>query len=810
MRRIPHLLLLLAIAAGLSAAARTAQAAWPHDPVNGGVPVCVAPGSANVLVTLADGNGGAFVAWQDSRNGALDIYAQHVSAYGVPLWTAGGVAVCTAANTQENAALALDGSGGLLLSWDDFRSGVSYDIYAQRLNAAGAPQWPVNGVALCTAALTQYGPAMVSDGSGGAVVAWQDSRNGVDYDIYARRVLANGTPTWTADGVAVCVTTGGQLGVKAVTDNAGGAIFAWQDSRSGPTSDVYAQRVTSGGGAYWTANGIVVCNATGDQNEVAMCPDGSSGALVSWTDTRSGNRDIYVQRVWYPGIGVWTANGVPLCTAAGDQRYPDIEPDGTGGGIAAWADNRAGYFGPAAQRVNQTGTPVWAANGVLLSPGFSLQQTSVRAAADGLGGIVVSWLDSRTGSSTDTYVQRLDAGGAAKWLAGGVGVGLNPQQDNEAAVSGDGAGGAIVVWNDYRNINTTGDDLFAARVDVFGVMGGEPAVASVKDVPNDQGGQVRVSWAASPLDLDPASYAVSSYLLFRSAPSSLVASALRAGRVTNSLAGFGSDEGAAAPLYAQPLGAQVYYWEYVGQQAAYHLSSYSMVTPTTGDSIGGSNPVSVFMVQARNANGTQWWSSNPDSGYSVDNLAPLAPAPFTGQYASGTAALHWNPNTEADLAGYELYRGTSAAFVPGPGNLVAAVADTGYADAAGAPYVYKILAVDAHGNRSPVATLTPSGTLGVDGGAAAVSFLGAPSPNPVRDGTSFAFGLARGGAARLAIYDAQGRRVRVLLAGTVEAGEHRLAWDGRDDAGRAAAPGLYLARLEAPGFAATRRLVVTQ
>lgn len=808
MRRSPRVASCFATLLALATGARAAHAAWSHDNVLGGVPVAVGIGSSQPLASVPDGAGGMLVAWMDFRAGNTDIYAQRIGAAGVPLWAANGVAVCTAASTQNVLSVAPDGAGGLLIAWEDYRSGTA-DIYAQRLSGSGAAQWTANGVALCTAAGSQSAPSIVADGTGGAIVAWADPRN-ANSDIYARRVLSNGTASWTADGTPVCTAAGTQYQVRAVSDGAGGAVFAWSDNRGGVDYDLYAQRFNSSGSAQWAANGIAVCTAAGDQLNADLATDGFNGAIVAWVDRRAGNSDIYVQRLWHPGVTLWTANGVALCTVAGDQNNISLESDGLGGVIAAWGDSRAGYSGPAAQRVGQSGSPLWTANGVLIGAG-SASTISVRAAADGLGGIVVAWLDYRNGNSTDTYVQRLDAGGVAKWTAGGVAASLHPAQDNEVTVCPDGAGGAIVVVNDFRNLGAgNNDDDFAYRVDQFGVMGGEPVVTGVKDIPNDQGGRVRVAWMASPLDLDPASYAVTSYLLFRSAPPNLVEQSLRAGRVTRELADYDDGASPAKPLYAQPVGAEVYYWEYVGQQAAYHLPTYSLVTETTGDSVGGNNPVTAFMVQARNTNGTQWWNSAPDSGYSVDNLAPAAPAPFTGQYQGTVTRLHWNPNTEPDIAGYELYRGGSAGFVPGPGNLVSAQPDTGYADPAGAPYYYKLLAVDSHGNRSPVATLAPAGTLDAGDGAPAASFFAAPSPNPARTGTAFAFGLARGGAARLAIFDAQGRRVRMLVAGELGAGEHRVAWDGRDDAGRTAAPGLYLARLTTPGFEAVRRVAVTQ
>ena len=69
-------------------------------------------------------------------------------------WTADGVALCTAANDQINPQIVSDGSGGAIITWQDYRGG-NYDIYAQRVNASGAVQWTADGVAVCTAAYDQ-------------------------------------------------------------------------------------------------------------------------------------------------------------------------------------------------------------------------------------------------------------------------------------------------------------------------------------------------------------------------------------------------------------------------------------------------------------------------------------------------------------------------------------------------------------------------------------------------------------------------------------------------------------------------------
>ena len=110
--------------------------------------------------------------------------------------------------------------------------------------AAAWPTAPLVSAPLCAAANDQGYPKIVADGSGGAIVTWNDYRSGTDTDIYAQHVLASGVvnPAWPADGRALCIGAYVQGGTTIVSDGRGGAIVAWQDYRSG-NSDIYAQRV---------------------------------------------------------------------------------------------------------------------------------------------------------------------------------------------------------------------------------------------------------------------------------------------------------------------------------------------------------------------------------------------------------------------------------------------------------------------------------------------------------------------------------------------------------------------------------------
>ena len=82
------------------------------------------------------------------------------------------------------------------------------------------------------------------------------------------------------------------------------------------------------------------------------------------------------------------------------------------------------------------------------------------------------------------------------------------------------------------------------------------------------------------------------------------------------------------------------------------------------------------------------------------------------------------------------------------------------------------------------------------------------APNPFNPKTTLRFSLPEAGEARLAVYDVHGRLCRSLAAGALTAGAHAVDWDGRDDAGRRLASGVYLVRLETGGRQAAARLVL--
>lgn len=326
------------------------------------------------------------------------------------------------------------------------------------------------------------------------------------------------------------------------------------------------------------------------------------------------------------------------------------------------------------------------------------------------------------------------------------------------------------------------DDFISVLLGACAADPRSPVLTRVRDVPNDDGGKVFVTWTRSSLDVIGGS--VTSYRVWRRIPTELAA-----GLVARE-EGRGPEPGwLARPLNAA-VGVQVEYWEALATLPAQRLAGYGYTAATTQDSMPDSNPYTAFFIAALTDNIDVFYESNVDSGYSVDNLPPRGPGHFVAQWISPSAvALHWEANDEPDLLGYRLYRGVSPDFVPSQESLIAAQVDTGYVDPEGMGYTYKLTAVDTHGNEGPPAAVTTSNPASVGPSGAAFSLHGI-RPNPAQRGELVVwFALPDLEPAHLTVLDLAGRVVAsrwVSGAGTrsvVVAPEGRLA------------AGVYLVRL---------------
>ena len=437
------------------------HAGWALD----GAPVCINMGTQDKPKVLSDGAGGAFVVWNDARTWT-DIYAQRLDHMGRPQWAENGIVVCHGDNFQDYVEIAPDGAGGFIAVWQDSRQETHFDIYAQRMAPDGSMLWTADGVPVSAAVDDQVRPKICTDGAGGCIIAWVDERTDPHADdIYAQRLsAADGSALWTTDGVAVCTADSTQSEARIVSDGAGGAVIVWIDNRT--EQDIYAQRLGPDGAALWPAGGAPVCDLqTVPQYEHEIATDGFGGAFVTWCDRQGGGLDIYAQRIDDSGNVLFGQGGFALCGASGTQREPAIAFDGDRGAIVAWEDFRKGpedsdvYV----QRISGMGGTLYSEPDGILVCDSANNVYWVEVFCNVTGEAVIAWEDLRDSgtSAHDIYAQRIDGDGIYAWTRNGEPLCTATDSQTGIDLTGDGAGGVIAAWTDYRNPDW---DIYAMRI----------------------------------------------------------------------------------------------------------------------------------------------------------------------------------------------------------------------------------------------------------------------------------------------------------------------------------------------------------
>ncbi len=408
---------------------------WPVS----GLPLCTAPGPQfrNKGSLVADGAGGVLATWYDRRSGTNDdIYLQRMTASGSPApgWPVDGVRVTDLPLSEKDPVVESDGAGGAFVAWQDTRDYVyptnPYDIYAMHLLADGtrAPGWPVNGLPVSTGPLSDGAPRLLADGVGGVLIAWRyETPSGVEFRALRLTSAGEVAPGWISGGKVVCTAPGGRGNLHLVSDGAGGAYLAWDDYRTAPPgttpdylalyADIYAQRFTGTGDVFpgWPSGGLPLCTQPNTQWDVNLAADGVGGCFVAWVDYRAYDpnySDVFAVRVNGDGtlaLG-WTPQGTRASTAEGFQLTTKVVADGAGG-VYLLIKDFAGTYQLAAQHLTGAGqlAPGWPAQGLrLVDVG---QQDEQQAISDGMGGAIVTWSDSRASGNVDIWAQRIGVDG---------------------------------------------------------------------------------------------------------------------------------------------------------------------------------------------------------------------------------------------------------------------------------------------------------------------------------------------------------------------------------------------------------------
>ena len=208
------------------------------DPATGwdaeGLDICVEDGNQNnaKIMEIPDG---LLIVWDDYRNDSKDIYGQIVTPEGTVLWEEGGIPLIDYDNDQNFSNMIYDDA--IYIVWEDFRTGVYWDIYMQKFDLDGNKIWQADGVEVIVGNSTQQAPYLVSDGTD-FMVFWEDYTSGDESELFGQILDENGEMTWPDNGFTICSEIRNQNVPKAINDGEYSFVI-WQDTRSSGKTDIY-------------------------------------------------------------------------------------------------------------------------------------------------------------------------------------------------------------------------------------------------------------------------------------------------------------------------------------------------------------------------------------------------------------------------------------------------------------------------------------------------------------------------------------------------------------------------------------------
>ncbi|MBN1885974.1 MAG: T9SS type A sorting domain-containing protein [Candidatus Krumholzibacteriota bacterium] len=630
-------------------------------------------------------------------------------------------------------------------------------------DAPAGPSWTGDGVIVCVRARTQDELDGVAIAGGAVLFAWRDFRSGIDRDIYFQAVESTGAARWGMYGLPICVAAGDQEEPIVVADGAGGAIVVWTDNRGGD-ADIYAQRIDETGAALWTTDGVAVCDLPVSVYGPSAASDGDGGVIVAWSDQRRGYEiDLWAQRISPGGALLWGPDGAAVCVDTMAQYDGVVAPDGAGGAWIAWRDaRRRASIRDAphdlyAVRVFSDGS----AGVECLVGDEAVENYNPAIAADGLGNAILVWEDRPIEGDVVLRTQKLLPGNLVGWEDTALVVASRPHDQVLPLICADGAGGAAIVWSENNGADI---DLYAQRIDADGARlwgdGGVPVCTAAGSqsnasiCPDDSGGVV-VAWHDD-----------------------------RGGPL-------------AEDIYAQRIdGAGSARW------------------PAAGAGVCTRSERSLFPAAVATGAGQTvvGWQDSRYDGY-FDIFAQLVEADgeivatalrgFDATVDGEGIIVSWRVSTDIRPVFAAERRLDGGAWRP----LDVSIEEDGpgayrFRDEppVGRSAAYRVSVDDGDGSR----TLFETDRIGMP--APPLSLVCAP--NPFNPSTIAAFSLPNRASIVLVIHDAAGRRVRTLARGPYPAGKHAVSWNGLDDRGVPAVSGVYLCRLRAGKETVSTKMVL--
>jgi hypothetical protein len=700
------------------------------------------------------------------------------------------------ANQGVSVALSEDGNTAIVggptdstsagAAWIFIRSSGTWSQQGEKLYGSDAVGYGQQGWAV---AISGDGNTAIVGGNfdnTNAGAAWVFTRSAGVWTQQGNKLVGTPATSTAEQGYSVAISWDGNTVVIGGWDDNSGPGAAWVFTRSGSTWTQQAKLVGTGA-ANPSSQGSAVA-VSGDGNTVIVGgPEDNGSVGATWVFTRSGS--------------VWSQQGTKLvgsdaAGAAYQGTSISLSYDGNTAIVGGSDDN--GTAGAAWIYVRSGG--VWSQQGNKLvgtgAIGNAQQGYSVSIAANANKAIVggpndnnrvgAAWLYTRSGS-TWTEQKIIGTGGVAR-PAEGAGVSISGDENT------------AVIGGPYDNFNAGAAWFFynaPAATATSTITGGSTAPVTFTGT----GVTVRFT-AANVGDLN---LTVSRY---NSSPGGSVSGI--------GLANLGN-----------------VYWPILINSGTV-TGTYSITLDLSA--VGGINDFSTLHLLKRNRASSAWTDAGVPSnitgaptavvwsgltsfsqfalGGSTDNPLPIQLLSFSGSMVSGNRVrLEWATVSEVNNYGFQVqrsrgpqdeYQSLPDGFVQGHGT-TAQPHQYSYTDATAAPaeWSYRLKQIDLDGTFHYTDPIEIILTGAKEVAIPSTYSLGQNYPNPFNPSTTISYALPEDASVSLAVYNIIGQKVAQLVEGRVSAGYHEAVLDASQ-----LTSGVYIYKLQASNFAATRKLLL--
>ena len=360
-----------------------------------------------------------------------------------------------------------DGSGGAIIAFQSYHDS---SIYAQRVDKFGYKRWGEYGVraAIGHQIYQSYTFDLCEDDNGGCYMSIVDYVTLYPYyytQLIVQRIDSLGNRLWGDSGSVVCdLDSNSVASSQVVTEGMNGAFVIWVDQRNSPFYTVYGQHLDDVGNPTWTHNGIVISDGIDYGNILPEAIYGGPGYTLAYWHGNSGL--LWSQKIDMYGNFHWGEAGIQLPDYLGSRNC--YISDGNSGCVLTgrYRISPTSYVFNA-QRMDDSGALIWGSSGIMLSDTASTNSFYVSLAQNN-SGTYFAWSDDRTGTMT-IYIQRVERNGLVLWQPLGMPISSPDSTGSKPAVTSTQFSNVIVAYLDQR-----GQSVRCQKFDSSGIAAWTP------------------------------------------------------------------------------------------------------------------------------------------------------------------------------------------------------------------------------------------------------------------------------------------------------------------------------------------------